>query len=127
MILRSNRFWIDFDKWEVFVNDDCTRTFLSLEVTGVGLAEVIPFSWFAIFLCYVSWSAKMFKSIKSSCLVLHVGKMVQGIYAYCIFLYVLKCMELHQPCYNVAYSSLASILLCEPFFCLLEIWIYLKK
>ncbi|XP_042019320.1 U6 snRNA phosphodiesterase isoform X2 [Salvia splendens] len=33
------RYWIDFDKWEVFVNDDCTRTFLSLEVTGAGLAE----------------------------------------------------------------------------------------
>ncbi|KAG6398689.1 hypothetical protein SASPL_140156 [Salvia splendens] len=34
------RYWIDFDKWEVFVNDDCTRTFLSLEVTGAGLAEI---------------------------------------------------------------------------------------
>lgn len=34
------RFWIDFSKWEVFVNDDHTRTFLSIEVTTGGLAEV---------------------------------------------------------------------------------------
>lgn len=34
------RYWIDFSKWEVFVNDDCTRTFLSSEVTGAGLAEI---------------------------------------------------------------------------------------
>ncbi|XP_057778513.1 uncharacterized protein LOC130997266 [Salvia miltiorrhiza] len=34
------RYWIDFDKWDVFVNDDCTLTFLSLEVTGAGLAEI---------------------------------------------------------------------------------------
>ncbi|KAL6580656.1 hypothetical protein OROMI_008680 [Orobanche minor] len=27
------RYWIDFNKWEVFVNDDGTRTFLSIEVT----------------------------------------------------------------------------------------------
>ncbi|KAL6580647.1 hypothetical protein OROMI_008671 [Orobanche minor] len=35
------RYWIDFNKWEVFVNDDGTRTFLSIEVTTGGLAEVI--------------------------------------------------------------------------------------
>ncbi|KAH6790464.1 U6 snRNA phosphodiesterase-like protein [Perilla frutescens var. frutescens] len=34
------RYWIDFDNLEVFVNDDCTRTFLSFEVTGAGLAEI---------------------------------------------------------------------------------------
>ncbi|OWM79420.1 U6 snRNA phosphodiesterase [Punica granatum] len=35
------RFWIDFSKWEVFVNDDSTRTFLSLEVTKRGLSEIM--------------------------------------------------------------------------------------
>ncbi|KAL9163627.1 hypothetical protein ABFS82_06G053200 [Erythranthe guttata] len=34
------RYWIDFNKWEVFVNDDGTRTFLSIEVTTGGLAEI---------------------------------------------------------------------------------------
>ncbi|KAF3433210.1 hypothetical protein FNV43_RR24312 [Rhamnella rubrinervis] len=34
------RYWIDFSKWEVFVNDDYTRTFLSLEVISAGLAEI---------------------------------------------------------------------------------------
>ncbi|XP_020548786.1 U6 snRNA phosphodiesterase isoform X1 [Sesamum indicum] len=34
------RYWIDFNKWEVFVNDDRTRTFLSMEVTAGGLAEI---------------------------------------------------------------------------------------
>lgn len=38
-LIRS-RYWIDFNKWEVFVNDDQTRTFLSLEVVTGGLAEV---------------------------------------------------------------------------------------
>ncbi|GMN41075.1 hypothetical protein TIFTF001_010308 [Ficus carica] len=33
-------YWIDFNKWEVFVNDDCTRTFMSMEITATGLAEV---------------------------------------------------------------------------------------
>ncbi|KAL5569736.1 hypothetical protein UlMin_026311 [Ulmus minor] len=33
-------YWIDFSKWEVFVNDDHTRTFLSMEVTAAGLAEI---------------------------------------------------------------------------------------
>lgn len=33
-------YWIDFNKWEVFVNDDQTRTFLSLETTGRGLSEI---------------------------------------------------------------------------------------
>ncbi|KAL9422895.1 hypothetical protein AB3S75_035059 [Citrus x aurantiifolia] len=36
----QRRYWIDFSKWEVFVNDDCTRTFLSLEVTTGGLLEI---------------------------------------------------------------------------------------
>ncbi|KAK6936458.1 U6 snRNA phosphodiesterase 1 [Dillenia turbinata] len=34
------RYWIDFSKWEVFVNDDLTRTFLSIEVIKGGLAEI---------------------------------------------------------------------------------------
>ncbi|XWS37005.1 hypothetical protein CRYUN_Cryun19dG0006300 [Craigia yunnanensis] len=34
------RYWIDFNKWEVFVNDDQTRSFLSLEVVTGGLAEI---------------------------------------------------------------------------------------
>uniref|UniRef100_A0A6N2KXB4 U6 snRNA phosphodiesterase n=1 Tax=Salix viminalis TaxID=40686 RepID=A0A6N2KXB4_SALVM len=36
----GSRYWIDFNKWEVFVNDDKTRTFLSLEVLTGGLAEI---------------------------------------------------------------------------------------
>ncbi|XP_043723444.1 U6 snRNA phosphodiesterase [Telopea speciosissima] len=34
------RYWIDFNKWEVFVNDDHTRSFLSMEVITGGLAEI---------------------------------------------------------------------------------------
>lgn len=37
-----NRYCIDFNNWEVFVNDDGTRSFLSMEVRAGGLAEV---SW----------------------------------------------------------------------------------
>ncbi|XP_028800059.1 U6 snRNA phosphodiesterase-like isoform X2 [Neltuma alba] len=36
----QQRYWIDFSKWEVFVNDDYTRTFLSLEVVKGGLREI---------------------------------------------------------------------------------------
>ncbi|GAB4841273.1 hypothetical protein Ancab_022005 [Ancistrocladus abbreviatus] len=36
----QKRYWIDFTKWEVFVNDDSTRTFLSIEVTSGGLVEI---------------------------------------------------------------------------------------
>nr|GMC94353.1 U6 snRNA phosphodiesterase [Ipomoea batatas] len=36
----QKRYWINFDKWEIFVNDDCTRTFLSLEVVKGGLFEI---------------------------------------------------------------------------------------
>ncbi|KAI9099671.1 hypothetical protein K1719_024676 [Acacia pycnantha] len=35
----QQRYWIDFSKWEVFVNDERTRTFLSLEVVQGGLRE----------------------------------------------------------------------------------------
>ncbi|KAF8412472.1 hypothetical protein HHK36_000436 [Tetracentron sinense] len=39
--LQSQRqFSIDFSKWEVFVNDDRTRSFLSMEVIAGGLAEI---------------------------------------------------------------------------------------
>ncbi|XP_027107269.1 uncharacterized protein [Coffea arabica] len=33
-------YWIDFAKWVVFVNDDFTRSFLSMEVIAGGLAEI---------------------------------------------------------------------------------------
>ncbi|KAK7339359.1 hypothetical protein VNO77_20020 [Canavalia gladiata] len=36
----QHHYWIDFNKWEVFVNDDQTRTFLSLEVLQGGLVEI---------------------------------------------------------------------------------------
>ncbi|XP_061368252.1 uncharacterized protein LOC133311252 [Gastrolobium bilobum] len=36
----QHRYWIDFNKWEVFVNDDYTRTFLSVEVVQGGLVEI---------------------------------------------------------------------------------------
>ncbi|KAB2596538.1 U6 snRNA phosphodiesterase-like [Pyrus ussuriensis x Pyrus communis] len=36
----QRRYWIDFSKWEVFVNDDQTRTFVSIEVIAAGLAEI---------------------------------------------------------------------------------------
>ncbi|KAI3702493.1 hypothetical protein L6452_28231 [Arctium lappa] len=36
----QHRYLIDFNKWEVFVNDDRTRTFLSVENITQGLAEV---------------------------------------------------------------------------------------
>ncbi|KAF5731028.1 U6 snRNA phosphodiesterase [Tripterygium wilfordii] len=36
----QKRYWIDFSKWEVFVNDDQTRSFLSIEVVTGGLAEI---------------------------------------------------------------------------------------
>ncbi|KAJ4839960.1 hypothetical protein Tsubulata_047350, partial [Turnera subulata] len=36
----QKRYWIDFSKWEVFVNDDRTRSFLSIEVLTGGLAEI---------------------------------------------------------------------------------------
>ncbi|XP_050254337.1 uncharacterized protein LOC126700298 [Quercus robur] len=36
----QRRYLIDFSKWEVFVNDDHTRTFLSMEVITGGLAEI---------------------------------------------------------------------------------------
>uniref|UniRef100_A0A2N9F3X9 U6 snRNA phosphodiesterase n=1 Tax=Fagus sylvatica TaxID=28930 RepID=A0A2N9F3X9_FAGSY len=36
----QKRYFIDFSKWEVFVNDDHTRTFLSMEVITGGLAEI---------------------------------------------------------------------------------------
>ncbi|KAL5724043.1 hypothetical protein ACHQM5_007356 [Ranunculus cassubicifolius] len=36
----QKQFWIDFNKLQVFVNDDHTRTFLSLEVLSRGLAEI---------------------------------------------------------------------------------------
>ncbi|KAJ0546510.1 putative U6 snRNA phosphodiesterase Usb1 [Helianthus annuus] len=36
----QKRYLIDFNKWEVFVNDDKTRTFLSIENTTGGLPEI---------------------------------------------------------------------------------------
>ncbi|PHT86363.1 hypothetical protein T459_08469 [Capsicum annuum] len=34
------RYLIDFNKWEIFVNDDSTRSFMSLEVVAGGLAQI---------------------------------------------------------------------------------------
>ncbi|KAF9625657.1 hypothetical protein IFM89_025142 [Coptis chinensis] len=42
----QKRYWIDFSKLEVFVNDDQTRTFLSLEVISRGLAEATRIAFF---------------------------------------------------------------------------------
>ncbi|TYG85176.1 hypothetical protein ES288_A13G032100v1 [Gossypium darwinii] len=36
----QKQYWIDFNKWEVFINDDRTRTFLSLEVVTGELPEI---------------------------------------------------------------------------------------
>ncbi|KAI3918614.1 hypothetical protein MKX01_041934 [Papaver californicum] len=36
----AKQYWIDFSKWEVFVNDEQTRSFLAMEVVAGGLAEV---------------------------------------------------------------------------------------
>ncbi|XP_049393099.1 uncharacterized protein LOC125857545 [Solanum stenotomum] len=36
----QRRYLIDFNKWEIFVNDDSTRTFMSLEVVEGGLAQI---------------------------------------------------------------------------------------
>uniref|UniRef100_A0A7N0UAR3 U6 snRNA phosphodiesterase 1 n=1 Tax=Kalanchoe fedtschenkoi TaxID=63787 RepID=A0A7N0UAR3_KALFE len=36
----QRRYKIDFTNFEIFVNDDHTRTFVSLEVTAAGLSEV---------------------------------------------------------------------------------------
>ncbi|XP_014502456.1 U6 snRNA phosphodiesterase [Vigna radiata var. radiata] len=36
----QRQYWIDFNKWEVFINDDHTRTFLSVEVVQRGLIEI---------------------------------------------------------------------------------------
>lgn len=48
-VLLSVRYWIDFNKWEVFVNDDHTRAFLSIEVTTGGLSEVMFNCYFTIY------------------------------------------------------------------------------
>lgn len=36
----QRRYLIDFNKWEIFVNDDSTRKFMSLEVLGGGLVQI---------------------------------------------------------------------------------------
>lgn len=36
----QKQFWIEFSCWEVFVNDDKTRSFLSLEVLTTGFSEI---------------------------------------------------------------------------------------
>ncbi|XP_042374228.1 U6 snRNA phosphodiesterase-like isoform X2 [Zingiber officinale] len=36
----QRRYFIDFNKWDVFVNDEQTRSFLALEVMGAGLSEI---------------------------------------------------------------------------------------
>ncbi|KAE9465065.1 hypothetical protein C3L33_03027, partial [Rhododendron williamsianum] len=32
VVMSPNMYLIDFSEWEVFVNDDCTRSFLSVEI-----------------------------------------------------------------------------------------------
>lgn len=41
----GHRYLIDFNKWEIFVNDDSTRTFMSLEVVAGGLPQVLKTSF----------------------------------------------------------------------------------
>ncbi|PKA53309.1 hypothetical protein AXF42_Ash010039 [Apostasia shenzhenica] len=36
----ERRYWMEFNKWDVFINDEHTRSFLSLEITGGGLSEI---------------------------------------------------------------------------------------
>ncbi|XP_038877462.1 uncharacterized protein LOC120069741 [Benincasa hispida] len=36
----QRRYWIDFSKWETFVNDELSRTFLSMEIITGGLIEI---------------------------------------------------------------------------------------
>jgi len=36
----QKRFWVEFSSWEVFVNDDRTRSFLSIEVVATGYSEI---------------------------------------------------------------------------------------
>ncbi|XP_057970856.1 uncharacterized protein LOC131159732 [Malania oleifera] len=36
----QKRYWIDFSRWEVFVNDEQNRSFLSIEVIAGGLVEI---------------------------------------------------------------------------------------
>ncbi|CAK9309622.1 unnamed protein product [Citrullus colocynthis] len=36
----QRRYWIDFSKWETFINDDLSRTFLSMEIIAGGLMEI---------------------------------------------------------------------------------------
>ncbi|XP_056850525.1 uncharacterized protein LOC108828314 isoform X2 [Raphanus sativus] len=50
------RYWIDFNKWEVFVNDDCTRSFLSLEITTSGLSEVSSSSKLMLLMKFTSFT-----------------------------------------------------------------------
>nr|CAB3450535.1 unnamed protein product [Digitaria exilis] len=51
----QQRYWMEFNKWEHFVNDDCTRSFLSLEVTRTGLLEVFTLCIYQlIFICNIS-------------------------------------------------------------------------
>ncbi|WOK96616.1 U6 snRNA phosphodiesterase [Canna indica] len=38
--INQRGYTIDFNKWDVFVNDEKTRSFLSLEVIGGGLSEI---------------------------------------------------------------------------------------
>lgn len=47
--LIASRYWIDFNKWAVFVNDDQTSSFLSLEVITGGLAEVSVLGFLSFF------------------------------------------------------------------------------
>lgn len=56
------RYWIDFNEWEVFVNDDNTRTFLSVEVLQGGLVEV----WLAALSFQIFMPFQFKKSIENN-------------------------------------------------------------
>lgn len=54
---------MEFNKWEHFVNDDCTRSFLSLEVTRTGLPEVLTVHVCAILCLHALWAKRLPMSI----------------------------------------------------------------
>ncbi|KAL2620469.1 hypothetical protein R1flu_000674 [Riccia fluitans] len=39
-LLSQNRYFVEFGSWEVFTNDEKTRTFLSLEIVAAGVLEM---------------------------------------------------------------------------------------
>lgn len=75
-----NRYLIDFSEWEVFVNDDGTRSFLSVEVRKKGLAEVCSKSSFSF--CFTHFLL-VFSSFWGSSIVCRIwsGKLMYKLYS----------------------------------------------